>query len=45
MAAFAAKKSFLQANEVKITRNFYLIRLHGFPFALQRVFQAQAMKM
>jgi hypothetical protein len=38
IAAFAAKKSFLQANEVKITRNFYLIRLLGFPFALAKSF-------
>jgi hypothetical protein len=37
-AAFAAKNSFLQANEVKIASNFYLIRLLGFPFALAKIF-------
>jgi hypothetical protein len=37
-AAFAAKNSFLQANEVKIASNFYLIRLLGFPFALAKSF-------
>jgi len=39
IAAFAAKKSFFQANEVKIASNFYLIRLFDFPFALTMGFQ------
>jgi hypothetical protein len=44
IAAFAAKKSLLQANKVKIASNFHLIRLLGSPSALARVFQAQVME-